>query len=293
MATLQALGRRIESTEGLRSVVRTMKILSRSRIRAYEEAVDALAGYERTLELGLRIVLRRIPGIPPVVVGESPGIRPGIVVFGSGEGMCGPFNGRVAGFVAERFANLGSGAGRLLALGDYVAAELESVLRAPDRVMKVPESVEAIGDAVHALLAEIDGWRAGGAIDRVVLCHNLRSGAAGYGPTERTLLPIDPAWLRRLEREPWPGRSLPAFTMERDALLSSLVRQVMFEGLYRGFAESLAAENASRLGAMRVAEERIEERLVELRTEYHTERQGVVTREVIEVSTGYEALREA
>jgi F-type H+-transporting ATPase subunit gamma len=78
--------------------------------------------------------------------------------------------------------------------------------------------------------------------------------------------------------------------MEPAQLLSALVRQFLFVTLYRTLAESLAAENASRLAAMQVAERNISERLEELRTAYHQQRQSLITEELMDVISGFEAL---
>jgi F-type H+-transporting ATPase subunit gamma len=91
----------------------------------------------------------------------------------------------------------------------------------------------------------------------------------------------------------WPSRSLPTFTMEREQLLPSLLRQHLFVLLYRSLVESLASENASRLASMQAAEHSIEERLEDLRTQFRYQRQHVITEELLDLVAGFEALRGA
>ena len=55
--TLDMLERQISSAEDLASVVRTMKTLAAVSIRQYEEAVESLRDYRRTVEDGLRMLL--------------------------------------------------------------------------------------------------------------------------------------------------------------------------------------------------------------------------------------------
>jgi F-type H+-transporting ATPase subunit gamma len=78
--------------------------------------------------------------------------------------------------------------------------------------------------------------------------------------------------------------------MDWDQLFSSLIRQYLFFSLYRAFVESLASENASRLSSMQVAEKNIEERLKELNTQFHSQRQASITMELLDIVTGFEAL---
>ena len=59
METMESLKRRVHTAEDLYSLVRTMKALAAVNIRQLEHAVESLADYKRTIELGLRVVLRR------------------------------------------------------------------------------------------------------------------------------------------------------------------------------------------------------------------------------------------
>ena len=59
MQTTEDLKRRIRSAEDLLGVVKTMKALAATSIRQYQRAVESLAEYYRTVELGLQIVLRK------------------------------------------------------------------------------------------------------------------------------------------------------------------------------------------------------------------------------------------
>ncbi|MGB5594265.1 MAG: F0F1 ATP synthase subunit gamma, partial [Crocosphaera sp.] len=60
--------------------------------------------------------------------------------------------------------------------------------------------------------------------------------------------------------------------------------------LYRACAGSLASENASRLASMQVAEKNIEERLLALKTEFQHQRQTLITEELLDIVSGFEAL---
>jgi F-type H+-transporting ATPase subunit gamma len=79
--------------------------------------------------------------------------------------------------------------------------------------------------------------------------------------------------------------------MDRERLFSALIHQYLFVSLYRAFAESLASENAARLAAMQNAERNIEERLGELNRQYHQQRQTAITSELLDIVSGFEALR--
>jgi F-type H+-transporting ATPase subunit gamma len=77
--------------------------------------------------------------------------------------------------------------------------------------------------------------------------------------------------------------------MPAPRLFSALVRQHLFVTLYRAVAESLASENASRLAAMRGAERNIGERIAELGSLYQQQRQTMITEELLDIASGFEA----
>lgn len=92
MKTAEALSRKLETLGDLRDVTRTMKALSSSSVRQYEHAVDALADYYRTVELGLQVVLRHLPAAPSMPRSSPRPEHMTAVVFGTDYGLCGRFN---------------------------------------------------------------------------------------------------------------------------------------------------------------------------------------------------------
>lgn len=289
MQTLETLRRQINSTESLHSVVRTMKGLSMTSIRQCEAAVESLSDYYRTVRLGLRIALRHRPREGATLPTASSG-RLGIIVFGSAWGMCGRFNENLAQHTAERLAETDDPR-TILVLGEYVGGALESQGLAPDDQSAGPESVEGITAHVQELLIEIEQWRLDRQIDRVLLFYNASTSGSGYDPTTQRLLPLDEAWLDQLEQEEWPTRMVPTFRGDWASLFASLVKQYFFVSLYRAFAESLASEHGSRLAAMQMAEDNVEEQLDDLQGRFHRTRQNAITEELLDITSGFEALR--
>jgi F-type H+-transporting ATPase subunit gamma len=71
------------------------------------------------------------------------------------------------------------------------------------------------------------------------------------------------------------------------------MRQRLFVMLYRALAEALASEHATRLAAMQSAEGNIKERRDVLLSAYRLKRQETITREMLDVISGFEAVSEA
>jgi F-type H+-transporting ATPase subunit gamma len=291
MQTSEGIKRRLETAEDLRSIVRTMKGMAAATMRQYEDAVASLAEYARNVDLGLQLLLRHRPEVLRAL-SRQPARRPGIIVIGSDHGLCGAFNEQVAGFYLEQRASGGREAADrpLLVLGVRAAGRLEEASVTIAEVLTLPASAALVTDVVHDLLERIDAWRAPGKVDGVDLYFNRPHRGAPFRPHREVLLPLDVARLQVLAAAPWRPRAAPTFASDWDALFSAVVREHLFVTLHRAIVESVASENASRLAAMHAAERNIDDRLGALRGEFHLHRQTAITRELLEIVSGYEAM---
>ena len=294
METTEELKRRIQSSEDLQAVVKTMKSLALVKIRQYEKAVEALEDYNRTVEMGLRIVLRDGQDTREKRPFASDD-RLGAVIFGSDQGMCGQLNDQVVSHALKFMEELGvpSDRRRLLAVGHRISARLDAEKQKVEETFPTPKSVGGITDRVWEILLRIKKWTDMHGMDQVFLFYGRQLSGAAYRPHSVRLLPVDRKWLERVRERPWPTPMLPTFTMERDRLFSALIHQYLFVSLFRAVAESSASENASRLASMQGAEKNIRDNLAELNTRYHQQRQMKITEELLDIVAGFEALRES
>jgi F-type H+-transporting ATPase subunit gamma len=291
MQTLDALRRKIDTADDLRTIVRTMKALAAVSMRQYERAVASLAEYTRTVDMGLQAVLcleaAPLPPQPAAVEG-----RLGTIVFGSDHGLCGRFNDQVVASALSTLQELAPEQAQrsVFAVGTRAAAGMEEAGQSVQEAMPMPASLAGITPMVQTLLLRLDTWRQHQRLGRIVVFHNRLLSGTAYHPQMVPLLPIDLTRFQHPLAPPWPSRSLPLSTMECGQLLASLLRQHLFVALYRAFAESLASENASRLASMQAAERNIEERLEEIRALFRYRRQHRITEELLDIVAGFEAL---
>lgn len=291
MATTDAIQRRLDTAEDLRTIVRTMKALAAVNIRQYEEAVVSLAEYARSVELGFEVLLRNRSQPPRVASSRQSADRVGAIVLGSDHGLCGSFNEQVTAFYLERQpASARAGGEPLMAIGLRAAGRLEDLGRRPDEVLTLPGSVARVAAVVREVIERVSAWRAAGSVEAVRLYFNAPQEQAGYQPREEQLLPLDEERLLTMAARPWRPRATPAVAGDWDTLFSAVVRQHLFVTVHRAIALSLASENASRLAAMHAAERNIDERLHILRGQFHRERQTAITTELLDIVAGYEAL---
>ena len=292
METLEILSSKIETTEEIGSIVRTMKAVSAVSIRQYEQAVLALKDFHQTIELGLQVVLRNERAeIQWERMSEG---RTAAIVFGSDRGLCGGFNRSVVDVAAGELGRTTKGAEAplIVAVGARVAARLEGVGLPPTKVFLLPGSVAGLTRTAQSILIQADRWREEERIAKIRIFANRRTAHAQAEPTARTLFPIPTKYLSGLAKRPWPTRQLPTFTVAPGQLLSWLIRQHLFVTVYHIGAQSLASEHASRLASMQGAERNIAERLDELTAAYRRTRQDAITTELMDIVAGAAATRE-
>jgi len=288
--TLESLSDALETTGDIQSIVRTMKALSAASIRQFERAEEALGDYAHTVDLGLTALLhdRRDRGLPLPRTGVEGSTRTALIVVGSERGLCGRYNETIARYALD----LIEGPDTLLAvIGLRAAARLETAGHSVDTLFTLPGSAAGLSDLVQSVIVQSDRWQREDGIGRIRVVHNRREGRTLAQPVERQLLPLPDAYLHSLLDAAWPGPGLAFFRMPPPVLLSWLVQQRLFVSLYRALAEALASEHATRLAAMQGAERNIEERRDDLMQVYRVKRQETITRELMDVVAGFEAVR--
>lgn len=289
MQTTEHLKRRIQSAQELLGVVKTMKALAATSIRQYQRAVESLAEYNRTVELGLQIVLRQSRETPAA---KSKAGRLGAIVFGTDQGLCGQLNGLIVLHALEEMKKTGVRAEDriIIAVGMRAAELLEDSGQRVFEVLTTPGSTAGITPLVQDITMLLEDWRFKKQIKQVDIFYSEYVSGATYRPKSLRLLPVEEAWLRELKQRKWESRTLPLFTMKWDEIFRSLIGEYLFVSIYRAFANALASENASRLAAMQSAEKNIEERLEELFIQFHRQRQMIITEELLDIVSGFEAL---
>lgn len=291
METLEGLKKKIRTASELHSVVKTMKVLAAVNIKQYENAVDSLRDYFRTIEMGLQVVLQE--GYRTSNSGKSKDEqRTGVIIWGTDQGMCGQLNEQIITHSLNNINKYGSARENrtMLVVGIRAATRLQDTGENIEKSYDVPGSVSGITSCVHDLLLKIEDWHTFHGVTDIVLFYNRYIPTTNsYKPQTFNLLPFYPEHFQHLLYGKWESRVLPTYTMDTDRLFSSLVKEYLFVSLYRAFVESLASENASRLMSMQRAEKNISERLDNLNFRFNQKRQTAITEELLDLIAGFEA----
>lgn len=292
MPNLIDIRRRIRSVKSTQQITKAMKMVAASKLRRSQERVVAARPYAATLGATLASVAGRLParedGSPAhPLLAQRAEKKVVLVVVTGDKGLCGAFNtnvNRAAGaFVREKTAAGAEVA--IVALGRKAADFWKR------RTVPVLDSRPGLFQRFgHDTAAEIARGLAarftGGEVDAVYVVYNEFRSVISQVVSVKRLLPIELGTLKASEAgtdyvfEPGP-----------DVILGRLLpRHVEFQ-LFRFLLESNAAENAARMTAMESATKNAGEMIDTLTLTYNRARQAKITKELIEIVSGAEALK--
>jgi len=292
MQSIESIRKNIKSAEDLQDIVKTMRTLAAVNIHHFEQAVRSLGDYYRSVEMGFQVVLKE--GSVSALETDSTKGGTYYIVLGTDQGLCGGFNDQIAEYASGEISKEKGAAGGdvIVCMGERALANLEEMKLNVAEVYPLPAGLSGITLSVQHTVMHIMKLQEKGKISRVVLFHHKLTSQTSYSPQTVMLLPIDRAWIRSIQGKKWPTHVLPTFTMDRNRLFSAVFRQYIFVSIFRAFAESMASENAARLLSMQSAEKSIEERIEQLNALYRSERQNAITGELLDIVSGFEALRD-
>lgn len=288
MESFEILRKKIDDAAEIKSIVRTMKAMAASNIGQYVASVAALDDYYRTVVLGLTAYFHRerIAATNGCHV-ESRGGPVCAVVFGSDQGLVGQFNNRLSELVSRNFPR-GVVATEIWAVGERVGQLVADAGFEVSRLFTVPNSVASITPLVGRVLSNL---QENGTGTEVFIVHNRPRSQSAYEPVCERFLPLDERWGLEFAARDWVTKRPPEIAGDEMATLLALIREYLFVSLFKACAESLAAENSSRLKAMQRAEKKIAEMLDDLKHRYHRRRQTTIDEELFDVIAGFEVLK--
>jgi F-type H+-transporting ATPase subunit gamma len=202
-------------------------------------------------------------------------------------GLCGAFNQNVFR-AAERFVHENQDVYKSITLSVVGRKALDYFSRRDYSIRT--RYVQIFGtltyETASAVAAEVIGAYTGEVFDEIYLVYNEFRSAISQHPVLTKLLPIDPLPVE-------PGYVATSYIYEpsdEEILETLLPRYVEFQ-IYRAFLESHASEHGARMTAMDSATSNAQEMLEKLTLHYNRARQAAITKELIDIIGGAEALR--
>jgi F-type H+-transporting ATPase subunit gamma len=269
-----------------------MKSLAAVNIRVFEKAAEAAGAYAASIEQGFQAVIKASFAID---FPEDPGpAEPALIlVFGSEQGMCGNFNESIARHLRTNLGDIVTDPrlATVFPIGTRVRPHIEAVGGSHLEPLEIANALGEVPELTERILFRVESERRRRGIDRVFTFGNRQASRTSFDPHHEQYVPVPSERMAELEAKPWATKQIPFFRMQREPLIERLVEQYLFIQITEAILQSQAAENAARLAAMQAAESNINERLDELRGKYNQQRQAEITAEMLDIASGFEALR--
>jgi F-type H+-transporting ATPase subunit gamma len=290
MPSLKAVRTRIASVKSTQKITRAMKLVAAARLRRAQDAIVAARPYAQALSEAVAEVAARAgdDAHPMLEQRQPPNPRLALVTLTSDRGLCGGFNANVCRasqrFVIER-AESRSGEVQI----DVVGRKGREYFRR--RRMRIGHEMPGVTgdsatDRAKELALTVTSDFVEGRVDAVFLAYNEFRSAVSQKVTIERLLPITPA-------------SLPASAGQTDflyepgkkALLDLILPLYVQSQIFRAILESIASEFGAKMTAMENATRNASEMIDRLTLQYNRARQAAITKELMEIVGGAEALK--
>jgi F-type H+-transporting ATPase subunit gamma len=287
MPTLKAIRRRIASVKSTQQITRAMKLVAAARLRRAQEALTNAAPYHEAV----KEIASSLLASEPSLLAPPPESHPAalMIVVGSDRGQCGGYNANLLREAQEQAQRMGREGleVRMFAVGRKVLDHLrrENQRLVGDRINNVPK-LAAVALARELAARALADYRAGEVREASIVYSHFRS-ALSQRPTFERLLPVE-----------LPGERAEApvdYLIEpsRAELIPMVLKSYLESTVFHALLEAEASEQGARMTAMDNATNNAGEMIEQLTLDMNRARQAAITRELMDIVGGAEALRGA
>lgn len=292
MASLKELRNRIASVQATQKITRAMQMVAASKLRRAQEAAEAARPYADRMGavLGnLAASINDVETAPKLLAGTGSDKRHLLIVATAERGLCGGFNSSIARLAREDAQKL-MAAGKQVQILCVGRKGYDVLKRYFDKELLEPVSyqgLKSIGfdqaqEVASRVLADFDA----DSFDMCTLYYSKFENVISQVPTG---LQIIPASFDDSETPDLGGAAYDYEPEENDILDALLPRNIAVQ-ILRALLENAASEQGARMTAMDNATRNAGEMIDSLSITYNRSRQAQITKELIEIISGAEAL---
>jgi F-type H+-transporting ATPase subunit gamma len=297
MPSLKTLRNRIVSVKSTQKITSAMKMVAASKLRRAQSQAEAARPYAERMErmmASLGASVAGSPTAPKLLIGTGADKVHLLVAVTADRGLAGAFNsniGRLTRNIAQRLEAEGKTV-KIFCVGrkgrDYLKREMASRIigdisyagRKSIGFADAEEIASRITDMLHA-----------GEFDVCSIIYNRFQSVIAQIPTETRLIPASlPQHGIAVEVPPNEPIAAYEYEPEEETLLARLLPQNMAIQIYRTLLESAAGEHGARMSAMDNATRNAGDMIKRLSQTYNRARQANITKELIEIISGAEAV---
>ena len=293
MPNLKELKNRISSVKSTRKITSAMKMVAASKLRRAQELAESSRVYADSLSFILSSLAGKTSNssdLPEILTGRENPKNSLLIINSSDRGLCGGFNSNLfrnaKKWISDQQA-LGKSV-KIMTVGKkassfYKRTDLDVVanfddLNSNERQLQVSEEIK------NKIMQLFDNNE----VDEVSILFNKFVSAIAQEPTYQSLIPLNNDETEENETE--TNNAVFEFEPDKNELLEYLVPRNFLTQIYRSVLESSASEHAARMTSMDNATRNAGDMIDRLTLTYNRTRQAFITKELIEIISGAEAV---
>jgi F-type H+-transporting ATPase subunit gamma len=291
MASLKDMRVRIAATKATQKITKAMQMVAASKLRRAQAAAEAARPYAEHMDKVLRNIAAAVAGsssAPRLLAGTAKSDVHLLVVCTAERGLCGPFNSAIVRLARER-------ANKLLAEGKQIKI-LCVGRKGYDQLKRqfekqIIETVDLRGvrtlgfDTAEMIAAKVIELFDAGTFDVCTLFYSRFRSVIAQIPTAQQIIPaVAPGAAENGERVVYD------YEPDEEEILAELLPRYVATQIFRALLENAASEQGARMSAMDNATRNAGEMIRKQTLTYNRTRQAMITKELIEIISGAEAL---
>jgi len=293
MANLKDLKIRIKSVKSTQKITSAMKMVAAAKLRRAQEAAEAARPYAQRMERMIASLGAKVSatGGPRLIAGTGKDDVHMIVVATADRGLCGGFNSTIVRAARRRILELERDGKtvKIMTVGRKARDQLRrthgsKIVKSLENVARTVVNFETADDIARELIHGFDA----GEFDVCTIFFNRFKSAMSQIVTAQQLIP---ASLPEAEEEQGDElKALYEYEPDEEGILAALLPRNVATQIYAALLENAASEHGARMTAMDSATRNAGDMIDRLTMTYNRTRQAVITKELIEIISGAEAL---
>jgi F-type H+-transporting ATPase subunit gamma len=294
MPSLKDYRDRIASVKSTRKITSAMKMVAASKLKKAQEAAEASRPYARSMAAMLSRLAQGVVQSgsgPKLLTGNGRDEKHLLIVVSSDRGLCGGFNGNLVRFTRQKIAKMEQDGKtvQLLVVGRKAYDLLRREMK--DKIVKYYTDIGAAGfetaaDISSFLLQSFED----DAFDVCSIVYNNFRSVLAQVPTAQQLVPFSMPANDNTDAEEALSSTPYDFEPDEEKILEELLPRNISVQIFRALLDSAAGEQAARMTAMDNATRNAGDMIKNLTLQYNRARQAYITKELIEIISGAEAV---
>jgi F-type H+-transporting ATPase subunit gamma len=301
VASLREIRQRIRSVKNIAQITRAMQMVAASKMRrAQEQALASRPYAAKTWEILTHLAAQKgnVEQLHPLLADRDQVKNVAIILITSDKGLAGAYNGNIIRSTIRFMRSNNHENAKLVTVGrkgrDFMVRFGRKVIAEFTDLPSRPTSL----DISPITRIAVDGFLEGD-FDEVYLASTDFINTLTQEPTLRLLLPIRPGAVESRVLSQYLGQETTMATAEYlyepnpNTLLDTILPRFTELQIYQAFLEARASEESARMVAMRNATENANELIGDLTLVYNKARQDAITKEMLDIAGGAEAMAQA